>query len=61
MRPEDSDLARSFVRFLNAHQWRVVKSLFQTLSGLPHRIELFVLDSLTLQLDRELICLDVML
>ena len=46
--------------FLNARRRRVAKSLFQTLLGLPCRIELTVLNFLTLQLDRKLISHNVM-
>jgi len=46
--------------FLNAWLRRVTKSLYRTLPGLPHGIELVLLDFLTSQLDRKLISHNVM-
>jgi len=43
------DEPKALLDFLNARQRRVAKSLFRTLPGLPHRIELSMLDFLTLQ------------
>ena len=55
----DDELGALLV-FLNARRRRVVKSLYRTLSRLPCRIELGLLDFLIFQLDRELIFHNVM-